>query len=428
MTQTNGPLPPAASASGQATLVIRNARVVTMTKDGSAPAGPARGEGMGELHVIERADVLIAGARVTEVKKIGPKAKPRAPLAGVTEIDAAGRVLMPGLVDCHTHACWAGSRLDEWDQRRRGVAYLKILERGGGIMATVRAVREATLDQLAEGLLERAIEMLRLGSTTIEVKSGYGLTTVDEMKMLHAVVQAQAKFPGLLVPTALLGHAIDESQAGFVGRITRETVPVVAAEFPGIAVDAYCEKGAWSVEQCVKLFSRARELGLGVRVHADQFNSLGMVAAALHMGATSIDHLEATTKEDLTSLAQSKTIGVMLPACGFHTDGRYARGRSLVMQGGALAIASNRNPGSAPCGSMALVVALAVRHLGLSPQEAITAATLNPARVLGLLDRGWIGPGARADVLLLKDTDERALGFEFGTSPIARVIVGGRAI
>jgi imidazolonepropionase len=422
------------------TLIIRNARVVTMAKDGAVPSGPARGEAMGELHAVERADVYIAGARIAEVRPlVAPKgarsAKPsgagggdaKAPAGGlIEEIDAGGRALVPGLVDCHTHACWAGSRLDEWDQRRRGVAYLTILKRGGGIMATVRAVREASMESLAQGLLARARKMLLLGSTTIEVKSGYGLTTESELKMLRAIALAQKSFPGLLVPTALVGHAIDEEQAGFVGRVTRETLPAVAGEFPGITVDAYCEKGAWSVEQCVKLFSRARELGLGVRVHADQFNSLGMVQAALHLDARSVDHLEATTKEDLTLLAGSAGAGVMLPACGFHTGERYARGRSFVGQGGALAIASNCNPGSAPCGSMAMVIALGVRHLGLSPQEALCAATRNPAWVLGLSDRGWIGRGARADMLLLEGDDERALGFEFGTSPIAQVIVAGQ--
>jgi imidazolonepropionase len=270
--------------------------------------------------------------------------------------------------------------------------------------------------------------MLRAGSTTIEVKSGYGLTTQDELKMLRAVREAQGRFAGTLVPTALLGHAIDEQQPGFVGRVTRETLPAVAAEFPGIAVDAYCETGAWSVEQCVKLFARAHELGLPVRVHADQFNSLGMIPAALHLGARSVDHLEATSKDDLKLLAESATFGVMLPACGFHAGERYARGRAFVQAGGLACIASNYNPGSAPCGSMAFVIALAVRHLGLMPVEALACATLNPARLLGLSDRGYIAPGARADLLLLKEGDERALAYEFGTSPVHTVWAGGRVV
>lgn len=414
----------------ESTLVIRNARVVTLDagKTGAAALKPLRGEALGELHVIERADVFIEGSRIAAIKKLAPNARPRAPLASATEIDAEGRALMPGFVDCHTHACWAGSRLDEWDQKRRGVPYLKILEKGGGIMATVRAVREATLQQLTDNLLQRASEMLALGSTTIEVKSGYGLTTDAELKMLRAVREAQSRFPGTLVPTALLGHAIDSDQPGFTGRVMRETLPAVVAEFPGICVDAYCEKGAWSVEQCVLLFARAREGGCSIRVHADQFNSLGMIPAALRLGARSIDHLEATSKDDMHALATSDAFGVMLPACGFHMDNRYARGRAFTAANGALCIASNLNPGSAPCPSMPMICAIAVRHLGLSPQEAIAASTRNPALLLGMSDRGVIAVGSRADLVLLKETDERSVAFGFGGSPIKAVIAGGRVV
>jgi imidazolonepropionase len=412
-----------------ATLVIRNARVVTLAKDSRAAVKPIRGDDAGELHILERADIYVSGERITDVRKIAANARPRPALAGAQEIDAAGRVVMPGLVDCHTHACWAGSRLDEWDQKRRGVPYLKILKQGGGIMATVRAVRAASVQELTDALLPRITEMLALGSTTIEVKSGYGLTTADELKMLHAVRDAQRHFAGMLVPTALLGHALDDQQPGFVGRVVRETLPAVVAEFPGIAVDAYCEQGAWSVEQCIKLFSRARELGCPVRVHADQFNSLGMIPAALHLEARSIDHLEASKKDELALLAKAPgTFAVALPACGFHMDGRYARVRGYTQQGGALCIASNLNPGSAPCGSMPFVIALAVRHLGLSPQEAIVASTRNPALLLGLPDRGAIAPGLRADMIMLKDRDERAIGFEFGSSPVRTVIAAGRIV
>ncbi len=409
--------------------MIRNARVVTVAKDGRAAVKPIRGEDAGELHILERADIYVTADRITDVRKIAANARPRPALAGAQEIDAAGRVVMPGLVDCHTHACWAGSRLDEWDQKRRGVPYLKILKLGGGIMATVRAVRAASVQELTDALLPRLHEMLALGSTTIEVKSGYGLTTADELKMLHAVRDAQRHFAGTLVPTALLGHAIDDEQPGFVGRVVRETLPAVVAEFPAIAVDAYCEQGAWSVEQCVKLFSRARELGCPVRVHADQFNSLGMIPAALHLEARSVDHLEASKKDELALLAKAPgTFAVALPACGFHMDGRYARVRGYTQQGGALCIASNLNPGSAPCGSMPMIIALAVRHLGLSPQEAIVAATRNPALLLGLIDRGAVAPGLRADLIMLKDRDERAIGFEFGSSPVGTVIAGGRVV
>jgi len=441
------------------TLIIRNARIVSSP---GAPGSTVRGEALGELDITERADVTVSAGRITRItnRKTGAVTrKPEAAPAGATEIDAAGRVLMPGFVDCHTHACWAGSRLDEWDQKRRGVPYLKILEKGGGIMATVRAVRDTPFNDLVDLLLERVNRMLALGSTTIEVKSGYGLNTETELKMLRAVREAQKKFPGTLIPTALLGHAIDDSQPGFVGRVIRETLPAVAAEFPGIAVDAFVEKGAWSLDQALLLFARARDLHLPIRVHADQFTSLGMVPAAIRMGFRSVDHLEATTRADLDALAESDTFGVMLPACAFHLKTPYARGRHFVEEkraevtgpraegkassplgprpsnlgpssapGGKLCIATNYNPGSAPCPSMALIVALAVRYLGLSPQEALNAATANPAALLGLADRGRVAVGQRGDLLLLRESDERSVAFGFGDSPVQTVICGGRIV
>lgn len=410
------------------TLIIRNARVLTFP---GAPGTAVRGEALGEPEIIERADVTVSSGRITRVtaRKTGAVTrKPEAAPAGATEIDANGRVLMPGFVDCHTHACWAGSRLDEWDQKRRGVPYLKILEKGGGIMSTVRVVRDCPFDDLVGLLLERVNRMLALGSTTIEVKSGYGLNTETELKMLRAVREAQTRFAGTLVPTALLGHAVDESQPGFVGKVIRETLPAVAAEFPGIAVDAFVEKGAWSLEQAMLLFSRVRDLHLPIRVHADQFTSLGMVPAAIKLGARSVDHLEATTREDLDALAKSETFGVLLPACAFHLKGAYARGRHFVENGGKVCVATNFNPGSAPCPSMPFVVALAVRHLGFTPQEALAAATVNSAALLGLSDRGRVAVGQRADLLLLRDTDERSVAFGFGDSPVDKVVCGGAIV
>jgi imidazolonepropionase len=292
----------------------------------------------------------------------------------------------------------------------------------------VRAVGAASEVELVDILVRRLGIMLRHGTTSIEVKSGYGLSTAGELKMLRAIRRAAAVFPGDVVPTALLGHVIDSSEPGFVERVITETLPAVHAEFPGIAVDAYCERGAWSAAECRRLLARARELGHPVRLHTDQFSELGGLDVALELGAASVDHLEATSPAALERLARSSTFGVMLPASGFHTDGRYAAARALLDAGGKLVLATNYNPGSSPCPALPFVLALAMRQLGLSALEAIAACTATAADLLALPDRGRIAPGSRADLLLLSHEDERALGFELGGNPVERVFVAGREV
>jgi len=367
-------------------------------------------------------DITVEAGRIRSIDPAG-----RMPTAGDGVVDAAGRVVLPGFVDCHTHACFAGSRLDEWERKLAGASYLELLDTGGGIMATVRATRAASETELVERLLGRLDRMLAHGSTTIEVKSGYGLDTENELKMLRSIVQAGEAFAGSVVPTACIGHAIDPEvdREEFITRTIRETLPAVSAEFPGIALDAYCERGAWSREECRALFDAGQAAGHAVRVHADQFNTLGMIDVARERGYRSVDHLEATDAAGLKRLADSPTFGVMLPASGLHLDDRYGDGRGFVDYGGRLALATNYNPGSAPCWSMPLVIALAVRRLGLTPHEAIEASTATGAAVLGLDDRGRIEPGMRADLIVLDAEDPRTLAFEFGGNPVARVMVGG---
>lgn len=402
------------------TLLIRNVRALTM----GTGSRPRRGRELGELGARDGVDVLVDG-QSTAITKVEPDIQPP---AGATVIEGDGRVLMPGFVDCHTHACWAGDRLDEWERKRAGESYLQILAGGGGIMSTVRAVRRASLADLAKSLMQRLAIMAREGTTTVEVKSGYGLTVEHELKMLRAIASARTVWKGTVVPTALLGHAIDGDVPNFAERVVYETLPAVSEEFPGVAVDAYCEKGSWGLEETTRLLQQARSLGHPVRVHADQFNSLGMVARAVEMGAASVDHLEATNEADLAMLASSDTFGVALPVCGFHVDGRYAPARRFVEMGGALCIATNCNPGSAPSSSMPLAIALAVRHLGLTPAEAITAATVNPATLLGFGDRGTIEPGKRADLILLRHRDERALAYEVGGNCVDATVIGGEVV
>ena len=399
-------------------VLFRNARVLTM----GAGDGARRAAGMRELGAIDGADVLVDKGLVAAVGAGLPVP------AGARTIECDGRVLMPGFVDCHTHLCWAGDRVDEWERRLAGASYLELLEAGGGIMSTVRAVRGAGEAQLTEALLGRLDAALAEGTTAVEIKSGYGLDTASELKMLRAIAAAAEQWPGTVRLTACIGHAIDPDQPDMVRRTIEETLPAVHAEFPGIAVDAYCEKGAWSLADCVALFERAAELGHPCRVHADQFNALGMVAAAVARRFVSVDHLEATPAEDLRALAGSGTVGVLLPCSGFCVDGRYADGRALVDVGGAVAVATNCNPGSAPCLSVPMAISLAVRGCGLTAAEAIVGATVNGAAVLGLGGRGRIAVGGPADLALLRYRDERELAHSFGARAVELVMIGGAVV
>ncbi|MEZ6165468.1 MAG: imidazolonepropionase [Phycisphaerales bacterium] len=399
-------------------IAITNARLLTLAHGGA----PRRGKAMGKLAVIEHGSILIQDGTI---EAIGPSIN----IPDDAQIfDADGRVVMPAFVDCHTHACWAGDRLNEWEQKQRGATYLEILESGGGIMSTVRAVREASIDQLTESLLDRLQWMLREGTTACEVKSGYGLSTRDELKMLDAIVLADQNWPGRVSPTACIGHAKDSAVEDFVSQTINETLPAVRERYPGVTIDAYTEQGAWSVDETVRLFNAAKDLGHPLRIHADQFNALGMLEAAIELGALSVDHLEATQPEALKKLAQSNTMGVMLPCSGFHVDDRYGDGRGFIDAGGALAIATNVNPGSAPCLSMPMAIALATRKLGITAAEAITASTINAASLLGFKDQGTLEVGKRADLIMLRHSDERQLGYTFGGSHVHLVICNGSIV
>jgi imidazolonepropionase len=410
-------------------LFIRDARALLF----GAPAGQRHGgsghwsggeeaaAGGGEPRVV-RTHLRVQGDRIAAIGDA------LTALPGEPVLEARGRVLLPGFVDAHTHALWAGDRLDEWELQRRGATYLELLAAGGGILATVRAVRAASEDDLAAALCARLARMLREGTTTVEVKSGYGLSTAAELKMLRAIAASARSFPGTVVPTALLGHALDPAEPGLVERVITETLPAVHDEFPGITVDAFCEQGAWSVDACRRLLERARALGHPVRLHADQFHRTGGLPLAIALGARSVDHLEASSPADLRALAEAGVYGVLLPATGFHTDGRYADPRPFLEAGGALVLASNCNPGSSPTSSMPFVAALGRRKLGLDLPETLSAITSTPAELLDLPDRGRIACGLRADLVLLCHEDPRQLAHQIGGNPVDAVICGGALV
>ena len=402
----------------EGTIAIENARIVTCVPP--ADGGALRGGAMDALRVVERGHVLVERGRIA-----GMGDGPAVSRAVSMRIDARGRVLMPAAVDCHTHACWAGDRFGEWEMKRAGASYLDILKAGGGILSTVAAVRAAPREALASQLAERLAEMRATGTGAAEVKTGYGLDAATELKMLEAILAVRAVWPAPVVPTLLLGHAVDKENPRQVEDMCA-LLERAADLAPGAAVDAYCEDGAWSVAMCRELFAKARRLGFAVRIHADQFNPLGGLELALELGARSVDHLEASTPAGIAALAASRAVGVALPACGFALDGRFADGRGLIDRGGALAVASNWNPGSAPSPSVRFAAALASRHMRLTAREAIAAVTWNAACVLGIQgETGAIAPGMRADLQLLPHRDERAFVHEVAGPGPDLTVLGG---
>ena len=390
---------------------------------------PRKGAAMNELGVIEIGHILVRDGNIAHVGDGVPSENLINEGEDIPVVDASGRVVMPAFIDCHTHSCWAGSRLDEFEMGLRGVPYLEILKRGGGIMSTVRAVRGASKEELSIELLGRFGLMASLGTTAIEVKSGYGLTTGDELKMLRAIHDASQDVPQMIVGTFLGAHAIDPDQENFTEVVINETLPAIAQEFPGITCDAYCEEGSWSVDETTALFKKATELNCPIRAHVDQFNPLGMLTKAVEFGAVSVDHLETSKNEELQVLAASDTMAVLLPASGFCLDGSYARGREMIDLGCGVAIATNYNPGSAPSPSMPFTISLACRRLGLTPAEAITASTINAACVLGLQDRiGSIEVGKQADFQLLDCNDEREIAWHIAAGTPLLVSIQGEIV
>jgi len=357
-------------------------------------------------------------------------------------------VVMPGFVDAHTHAVFAGERAGEFEQRLAGASYLEIMAAGGGIMSTVRATRAASLEQLIAESRPRLDAMLAHGTTTAEVKTGYGLNTADELKMLSAIRRLNEEHPLDLIPTFLGAHAVPSEYAGradeYVDLIIQEMLPAVsdqgsAVGSPQSAIcnlqsaifcDVFCEEGAFTLAQSRRILEAAKRLGLGLKIHADEFTALGGAALAAELGATSADHLAATPEEDLRRLAAAGTIAVLLPGTTFGLgQTHYADARRMVERGVPVALGSDLNPGTCWCESMPFIIALACRYLRLTPAEAIVAATLNAAYASGVGDRvGSLEVGKQADIIILALPDYRHLAYRFGSNPVQTVIKAGRVV
>jgi imidazolonepropionase len=396
----------------------------------ASPDGAKRGAAMKDLGIIHNGAIAIRDGRILDV---GPSEELRSQIRAERSLYAAGHVVMPGFVDPHTHLVWAGERADEFGMRIAGASYMEIMAAGGGIMSTVRHTRAATVDDLIAQTLPRLEQTLAHGTTTIEIKSGYGLNTADELKQLQAIRCLQEESPASIVPTFLGAHAIpaefEDRADEYVDLVIEEMLPAVAAmDDPPPFCDAFCEDGAFSLAQSRRVLAAAKALGFALKIHVDEFKSLGGTRLAVELGATSADHLVCTTPEEIELLARSDTIAVALPGTPFglgHQE--YTPARALIDAGGAVSLATDCNPGTCWCESMQFMIALACRYMQMTPAEAISGATINAAHAIGLGDEvGSLEPGKRADLLLLDVPSHLHLGYRFGTNLVTAVIAGGQ--
>jgi imidazolonepropionase len=403
-------------AGGGRRLLIRDlAQLATP----AGTAAPLRGAALGEVDVLEDAYILCAG---DTIESVGGMPELESIGSEFEELDGRGLCAIPGLVDCHTHACFVGDRVEEFALRAAGASYEELHAVGGGIMATVRATRAVGEAALADLVREHRRWMLRWGTTTFESKSGYGLDLDTELASLRAIAEAGG------VPTWLGAHAVPPEFAdadAYLDFALSEVLPAAASLAE--AADVFVERGAFDVAQARRYLTACAAAGLALRLHGDQFTELGAVELALELGARSIDHLEATGPQGVAALGRSDVAAVMLPASALFLGRPMPPGRALVEAGAIVALATDFNPGSAFCESLPLVTSLAATQLGLSPGEALAACTVNAAHVLGRADRlGRVAPGYAADVVLLDAPDWRYLAYHLGADLVAGVVRSGR--
>jgi imidazolonepropionase len=421
----------------RADLVIHSAaQVVTC----AGPDGPRRGRALDDCGVIEDGAVAIQGETIAAV---GPSADIRAAFPAHQTLDATGRIVVPGFVDPHTHLVFAGERVGEWEQKLQGVTYLDILAAGGGILSTVRATRAASFRHLLADARARLDTMLALGTTTVEIKTGYGLSLDHELEHLRVIAALAESQACDILPTLLAAHAVPPEYAGdgdgYTDLVIREIIPaaaewhrtsIFAQRGVPLACDVFCEANAFSLDQARRILEAGQAHGMPARIHADEFNALGGAALAAELGALSADHLDVTPPEQIAALAVGNTLCVLLPAVNFHLGtAHHADARAMIEAGAAIALATDCNPGSAPVFSMPFVLALACRMYRMTPAEALNAATINAAHAAGLGDRvGSLEPGKQADLLVLGLGDLREIPYWLGGNPVETVIKRGRVV
>ncbi len=417
-------------------LLIENLAEVA-TAEGSTPR---RGADQGRVRRLRHGEGVEVLCRAGRIAFVGSSAERRAQFGDLSDtprLDGKRGTLIPGFVDPHTHIPWAGTRETELFERLAGTTYQEIAARGGGILSTVAATRQASEDEIAGNVLRHLDWMLAGGTTTVEAKSGYGLNLADETKQLVALQRAAAEHPVRILPTLLAAHEIpaehrgdEKLRARYVDLVCDEIVPAVAGRGLAKFCDVFCEKGVFSAQESRRVLEAGIRHGLLPRLHADEFADSGGAELAAELGAYSADHLMAVSDHGIEALAKSGVTAVLLPGTSFFLKKeRYAPARRMIESGIPVALATDCNPGSSYTESMPMIVTLAVFALGLSVEESLTAATLNAACSLGLGEEvGTIEVGKRADLSLLDAPNLLHLAYHYGVNPIAAVVREGRLV
>ena len=409
--------------------LFRHAHIYTPLMGGR----PAAGEEQGKLTVYEDGCFLAEDGRILAVGAMKDVEKHLEGRTADQEFDFEGAAVVPGFVDPHTHACFAALREEEFSMRLAGKSYLEILQAGGGILSSVRAVRSASDEALFAFSRSLLDSTLLYGTTTIEIKSGYGLDVETELRMLRIIDRLGRETPQTVIPTFMGAHAVPEEfrgdPEGYVALLREEMLPAVAKQGIARFCDIFCEEGVFSVEQSRRVLERAREYGLHLKVHADEVHDLGGAALAGELRAVSAEHLLAASDAGIEAMKESGVVAVLLPATAYSLRKPFARARTMVEKGVPVALATDLNPGSCFCSSMPFVLSLAVMGMGLTPEEALTGATLNAAWAVGAAHNvGSLEPGKMADFLVLDGETPAVFAYASGTRPIRSVWKQGERV
>lgn len=406
--------------------IYKNARIFSPVDCGR----PCSGEEQGQIAQYHHGALVVQNGIIEAVGEESDVLKEVKDDLRAEEYDCEGRCLIPGFVDPHTHCCFAKLREEEFELRAAGTPYLEILKKGGGILSSVEAVEKASVDELYENTQTHVSKAMSLGTTTIEIKSGYGLATDLELKMLEAIGKVAQNTPLDVVATYLGAHAIPpaykENPDDFISLLIEESLPAIKKQNIAQYCDIFCEEGVFSIEQGRRLLKAAKDIGMRVKIHADEVHDLGGAGLAAELGAISADHLLAASDENIKAMAKSGVVANLLPGTAYSLRKSYARARDMIAMGLPISLATDCNPGSCYTESMQFIFGLAVLNMNMSPAEALTGVTLNPAYSLGLANKvGSLEVGKQADFLLLDGESPAILAYHAGVSSVHSVYKKG---